>query len=149
MSDSGLPGRCGDGNSRPDRSRSGGIDSSTASAASESGTRCSAAVFILDAGMRHSRDSRSTLSQVAPRAFAESDARDASMSLRLGVVSRARVFEAKPVGDRAGARAERVGDLPLAESLACLPRAVLSCRPHDGVGVAHTVVGVLDEDRRA
>lgn len=67
------------------------------SAESESGTRCSAAAFILDAGMRHSRDSRSTSSHVAPRAspdrqavsatkrrhaFADCDALDTSMISR-------------------------------------------------------------------
>ncbi len=44
------------------------MPSSTATAASDNGTRCSDPAFIREAGTRHSRASRSTSPHVAPRA---------------------------------------------------------------------------------
>ena len=44
------------------------MPSITATAASDKGTRCSTPAFLRDAGMRHSRASRSTSPHVAPRA---------------------------------------------------------------------------------
>ena len=44
------------------------MPSSTPTAASDNGTRCSPPAFIRDAGTRHSRASRSTSPHLAPRA---------------------------------------------------------------------------------
>ena len=58
----------GDGTNRSAGPRRGRTCSSTSSAASVSGTRCSMPAFILDSGLRHSRASGSISSQVARRA---------------------------------------------------------------------------------
>lgn len=68
MSVNGLPSLGGEGNTSPDGRRSGSTASSTATAAFDTGTRCSSPSFILVFGMRYSRASRSILSQVAPLA---------------------------------------------------------------------------------
>ena len=103
MSLSVFPGLDGDGNTKSARLRSGRTDSSTSSAALESGARCSAPPFIRNAGMRHSWASKSISAQVAPRAspdrqavnttnrrhaFADTDARDASMTSSAAATSR-------------------------------------------------------------
>ena len=68
MSDSGCPGRIGEGKIRPDPSRSFAASFKTANAASDSGTRCSMPPFMRPAGTVHSALSRSTSSQWAPLA---------------------------------------------------------------------------------
>ena len=65
---SGLPGFSGEGKTRPEPSRRLLACSSTSRVTSDKGTRCSLAVFVLVAGIRHSQASKSISSQTALRA---------------------------------------------------------------------------------
>ena len=97
------PERCGDGNTNPDPSSSGLTSRSSATASTDSGTRCIFSDFMRSAGIVQVAASKSISSQVAPRAspdrqavsttnrkqaFAVSDARPLSMAFSAAVCLR-------------------------------------------------------------